>query len=237
MDDDSRVTDSGKMMEARPPSLPPEPPRSRKGQATKQRILDAAVALFAVRAYDDVQVFEIAEGAGVAHGLMFHHFGTKRGLYLEAVREISRRIFERPQRGSTLSTYDLTRKILREHFGHIAENEPLMIAYTRGLSVMQSDPEAWAVLEADRIELTKYALELFGYDPQSAVLRTTLTLAGLAMDGLGVRWLQEGRTWDIDTELVEATIELFVGAFRAAARLDPTLDVEPGIARLQNRPV
>jgi AcrR family transcriptional regulator len=34
----------------------------------------------------DVAVGDIAKSAGVAHGLLFHYFGTKRGIYLAALR-------------------------------------------------------------------------------------------------------------------------------------------------------
>lgn len=70
-------------MASRKPTLALEPPQSgqrKNGLATRQRMLEAAVELFADRPFDDVQVGKIAERAGVAHGLMFHHFGTKRGL-------------------------------------------------------------------------------------------------------------------------------------------------------------
>ena len=73
-------------------------PLSRQERAlqTRRRILDAAVELFSQRGYESVAAGDVAERAGVAHGLVFHHFGNKRGLYLEAVREISDRLFGLP---------------------------------------------------------------------------------------------------------------------------------------------
>lgn len=55
----------------------------RRGQ-----ILDAARRRFAERPYGSVSTVEIAEAAGVTRGLLHHYFGTKRELYLEAVREL-----------------------------------------------------------------------------------------------------------------------------------------------------
>src|SRR5205823_2704255 len=69
-------------------------PRQERAAATRQRLIDVAVHQFAAKPYNEVAVGEIAEQAGVAHGLLFHHFGNKRGIYLEAVREISHRLFE-----------------------------------------------------------------------------------------------------------------------------------------------
>jgi AcrR family transcriptional regulator len=52
----------------------------------RAQILACAVRLFGARPYADVSTTDIAVAAGVARGLINHYFGTKRGLYLEAVR-------------------------------------------------------------------------------------------------------------------------------------------------------
>ncbi len=56
--------------------------------ATREvRILEAATRLFHERPYEDVSLYAVAD---VARGLINHYFGTKRGLYLEVVREVAR---------------------------------------------------------------------------------------------------------------------------------------------------
>ncbi|MFB9450113.1 TetR/AcrR family transcriptional regulator [Dactylosporangium vinaceum] len=52
----------------------------------RAQILSCAVRLFGERPYADVSTRDIAEAAGVARGLINHYFGTKRDLYIEAVR-------------------------------------------------------------------------------------------------------------------------------------------------------
>src|SRR5438093_9194390 len=55
------------------------------GQEDKRRlILDAAVRVFARKGYHSSRVGDIAEEAGVAHGLLYHYFESKEAL-LEAV--------------------------------------------------------------------------------------------------------------------------------------------------------
>jgi AcrR family transcriptional regulator len=56
--------------------------------ATRQRILDAALALFAEHGYQDTSVRMIAEAAGVAQGLLYSHFEGKQAL-LHAIFEES----------------------------------------------------------------------------------------------------------------------------------------------------
>ena len=56
--------------------------------ARRAEILDAALRLYAERPYGDVSTSELAREAGVARGLLNHYFGTKRELYLEALRTL-----------------------------------------------------------------------------------------------------------------------------------------------------
>jgi AcrR family transcriptional regulator len=61
----------------------------------RERLLRATEELFAERPYDDVSIDDIAERAGVAHGLAFHYFGSKRGLYLAMLEWSGSRIVAR----------------------------------------------------------------------------------------------------------------------------------------------
>src|SRR4051794_6721435 len=60
--------------------------RSLQAAETRQRLIDAAVKLFSENNYEDVAVGDIAKSIGAAHGLLFHYFGNKRGIYLAALR-------------------------------------------------------------------------------------------------------------------------------------------------------
>jgi AcrR family transcriptional regulator len=52
----------------------------------RERILEAALQVFADRGYNAASVAEIGERAGVAKSVMYHHFGSKAGLF-EAIVE------------------------------------------------------------------------------------------------------------------------------------------------------
>ncbi|BDZ29769.1 TetR/AcrR family transcriptional regulator [Lactiplantibacillus sp. WILCCON 0030] len=58
------------------------------GQITKtqQKILAAALALFAEKSYEEVGTREIADRAGVAEGTLFHNFVNKNGI-LDAIMQ------------------------------------------------------------------------------------------------------------------------------------------------------
>lgn len=54
--------------------------------STRERIVDAAMRLFAERGYQDTRVDEVATEAGVAKASVFQHFSTKEGLFLACYR-------------------------------------------------------------------------------------------------------------------------------------------------------
>lgn len=72
-------------MRRRDEELPrPEPARhegmtrqSRRSARTRERILNAATFVFARRGFHGTRVADIAEQAGIAYGLVYHHFRNK----------------------------------------------------------------------------------------------------------------------------------------------------------------
>jgi AcrR family transcriptional regulator len=57
--------------------------QSRKRQATRQSISDAATRLFNERGFDDVTVGEIAEAADVGRKTVFNHFARKEDMFFD----------------------------------------------------------------------------------------------------------------------------------------------------------
>ncbi len=51
----------------------------------KEKILDACLAVFAEHGYDNTSTAMLAEAAGVSKALLFHHFNSKKELYLSVV--------------------------------------------------------------------------------------------------------------------------------------------------------
>ena len=55
----------------------PAPRRTRRSARTRERILQAATEVFARRGFHGARVADIAEQAGIAYGLVYHHFRNK----------------------------------------------------------------------------------------------------------------------------------------------------------------
>jgi AcrR family transcriptional regulator len=162
---------------------------------------------------------------------VFHHFGSKRGLYLEVVREISHRLFDVSPSDPDASPGVQLRDILSQHFSRVAQHEDLLLGYVRGSVAMSADPEAWEVLEGFRLRIVDWVCDAVGIERATPAMRLMLRTAGDALDQLSVRWLQQGRAFEID-RLVEAMVHVVTGSLAAAGALDPTLDTSRGIALL-----
>lgn len=66
--------------------------RAAAAEATRERIIEAAVLSFSSKWYDDVTLRGIAADAGVALQTLVNHFGTKEALFGVAVERFSGRI-------------------------------------------------------------------------------------------------------------------------------------------------
>lgn len=71
-----------------------EPPgrRERKKAATRQKIADTALRLFAERGYDAVGIREVAAEADVAVTTLFSHFSSKEALVFEQDEDFEQRL-------------------------------------------------------------------------------------------------------------------------------------------------
>jgi AcrR family transcriptional regulator len=63
--------------------------------SAKGRLVLTALDQFAEYSYDDVGVGDLSSAAGVTTGSLYHHFGSKLGLYDVARTDIERRVLDR----------------------------------------------------------------------------------------------------------------------------------------------
>ncbi|WP_195031584.1 TetR/AcrR family transcriptional regulator [Nocardia abscessus] len=203
--------------------------RAVQAAETRQRLVDAAVELFAERSYDEVAVADICRAADAAHGLVFHYFGTKRGLYLEAIRDTSNRILQTHVLRPDISPVEQIRSAFTAQFSFLAAHRGLALRLVLG--GRGADPEAWEVLEAGRWQTIEAWISLLGLDPQNQALRMMIRSIVGAIDEAAVYWLQNDEPFDVGA-VVECLMQLTVAAARSAAALDPTLDVESALRPL-----
>ncbi|MGB9248800.1 MAG: TetR/AcrR family transcriptional regulator [Mycobacterium sp.] len=199
----------------------------RKGDTDRRQLLiDAARELFAMRAYDQVTTSEIAKNAGVAYGLIAHHFDTKRGLYLAVMREISaeltaRQLIPAPE-GSSLA--EQLRHALRNHISYIDQYSDSFMAFVRG--ELGVDPERRDALEELRwLGAQRVLLAIGIIDPVPPVLRTAMHgWVGYLDEMMIDRIANHDTTVDAIVELAAAAL---VTTLRVSTSLDPSIAVTP----------
>jgi AcrR family transcriptional regulator len=69
------------------------PPRLSATERHRQ-IQEVAVDLFARHGYRTTTMEDVARAAGVGKALVYQHFGSKRGLYLEVVRQVAADMYQ-----------------------------------------------------------------------------------------------------------------------------------------------
>jgi AcrR family transcriptional regulator len=78
---ENTATDAG-------PALPP----TRKGQATREKLLAAAEAVFAARGHENARVADIVAEASISHGLFYRHFADKDAILTAVLGRLNDRL-------------------------------------------------------------------------------------------------------------------------------------------------
>jgi AcrR family transcriptional regulator len=64
----------------------PVGPRSRKGERTRSRLLEAAKEIFEENGFLEARISDIAERAGLSHGSFYHYFESKEEIFREVAK-------------------------------------------------------------------------------------------------------------------------------------------------------
>ena len=65
------------------PKQPAAAPRSRKGIATRARLIGAAKEVFEEAGFLDARITDIAQHAGISQGSFYHYFDSKEQIFRE----------------------------------------------------------------------------------------------------------------------------------------------------------
>jgi AcrR family transcriptional regulator len=203
--------------------------RAAQAAETRQRLIDTAIELFSEREFDEVAVTDIAKRAGVAHGLLFHYFGNKRGIYLAAMREAATQMDAAFTIDPTLGPAELMRQSFAAHLRYLAEHRGLALrcVLRRGVN----DPEAWEVFQAARSRTLDGAAAVLGIDPTNPAWMMMGRAAVAAIDEAAVYWLTHPEEFDLAT-MVECFVRIAISALESAATLDASLNVRGAIDAL-----
>lgn len=208
--------------------------RARKVADRRQQLIDTARTLFARRSYEQVTTSEIAKNAGVAYGLIAHHFENKRGLYLAVMNDIADEIaaaqLAPAPEGS--SPADQLRHALRSHISFIDSYSESFVALARGR--LGSDPDQRSSIDKLRwLGAQRILLAVGITEPIAAVLRTAMRgWVGYLDEMMIDRIIAAELNREVIVELAAASL---VSTLRAARALDSSIDLDPSIIEALNK--
>lgn len=174
-------------------SMPARAPKQARSRATRQKILDAAVACLVERGYAGTSTTEIGQRAGVSQGALFKHFGAKlellgaavEHLFARMVADYERSFGELPGRAPA-DRLGAAIRLLRETFA-----EPRLQAAFELYVAARTDADLRAMIEPaisahrDNLRVVARALfpsEALGNDRFDAIVDVVLdTMQGAAL--------------------------------------------------------
>lgn len=196
----------------------------------RQQLIDTARALFARRPYDQVTTTEIAKNAGVAYGLIAHHFENKRGLYLAVMNDIAAEIsaMQLSPAPDGLSPIDQLRHALRNHISYIDSYAESFVALVRGQ--LGSDPAQQNTVDELRWLGAQRILAAIGItETVPPVLRTAMHGWVGYLDEMMIDRINND---DVDSEaLVELAAATLITTLQAVRVLDPSIELPAPIIK------
>jgi len=117
-------------------SLPPKPPDE---PSTRERLIEAAIELFAERGYAAVTVRDLARATGLTTGSIYGNFANKAILLVEAIE--SRLAHDLEHLPDTLIETGSPAELIEFHLEGFAQRTQLRALLIEGAAAARSDPE------------------------------------------------------------------------------------------------
>ena len=200
--------------------------RAATAAATRKKVLAAARDLFITSGYENVKAADIARAAGVAHGLVFHHFGSKQRLYGEVLCTIGREVLDLHVDDPAVPVGQRIRQSHKAHLTYLVAHRDL------ALNLLL---KPWGVeksFDTVRDDGNRKLCENLGLDFERPAVRTVLRMYTTMADQLARDHLLSEHPFDADL-VVEMLMTVLAGALRAARVADPSLEVDRVIAELE----
>jgi AcrR family transcriptional regulator len=166
------------------------------------QLLSAALEVFGDRDYEEVSVDEVAEAAGVSHGLVFQYFGSKKGLYVACLEPLIENFRERVEPDPDLEPVERLRTGLRNFADAISEHP---VGYRNLMTRATAFGEVREALDKARWWRVNRLAEAMGLDPEKPAVRVGLLAWTSYVEAAMLTWLEEGAP-DRD-ELVEMLVK------------------------------
>jgi len=129
-------------------------------EARRAQLVDLGLEMLSTRPLDKVAIDDIAAGAGISRGLLFHYFPTKRDFHVAVAQAAAQELLDRTDPDPTLPVMERLRAGVESFVDHVTHNRDAYVAFIRGSS--GGDPELLQVYEATRMAFTDRVLDGLG---------------------------------------------------------------------------
>ena len=178
-----------------------------KTGATQQRILDAAIEVFATRGFSAATMADVVAGSGASIGSIYHHFGGKNELFLAIFQQMANAVDRRieatiEQAGEDADPRRIFELHVRAYLEAMWENRRLARVLTSG-----DTPAGFEVVRRDRMQAA--------FRSWTTVLELDKSMRGQVLSGVLVATMAESSLMVAGCEnpddvpaITDATIEL-----------------------------
>jgi AcrR family transcriptional regulator len=161
---------------------------------TKPPRRDALLAVglnwFSTHPYDEVSMDDVAADAGVAKGLLYYYFGSKRGLYVAAVRAAASELREQWDTDRDAQPAQRLADGLDAYLDYAATHADGYRTLIAG--GVGTDPEVRSILSGERDLVIRRIVEALDLGEPTASLRIALQGWMSFIEGATLEWLDAG---------------------------------------------
>jgi AcrR family transcriptional regulator len=190
----------------------------------REQLLAIGMRLFSERPFDAISIDEIAQQAGMAKGLLYYYFPSKRHFYVEIVRSSADELRRLTETDASLPPLERLRSGLDAYLDYVEEHTQGYVTLLRG--GIGSDDEVRRIIDGARdaiIERALAGLPIAG--PASPALRLAVRGWVGFVEGAALDWLDRRQV--PRSTLRDLLAASFMASVGAAGQVDPTA----GLAR------
>jgi AcrR family transcriptional regulator len=180
--------------------------------------------LFSRHPYDELSIDRIADEAGMAKGLLYYYFGSKRGFYLAVIEQAANDLRRRVEQDASLPADERLARGLDAYLSYVQDSPEAYRALMAG--GIGSDPEVRSVVSSERERfLALIVQELAGDASPAPGLRIALEGWFSFIEGACLEWLDRG---GLEREALRMLLlHALAGALAAWRAVDPGARVDP----------
>jgi TetR/AcrR family fatty acid metabolism transcriptional regulator len=187
---------------------PGRPPGAGVADATKERILEAAAAVFADKGYYGAAVDDIVRASDTSKGSFYFHFPNKRGIFTALLDHLTARLVQRVQESiaeqsgdDPVARLDAALRAVVGAFSQRRRLARLLLVEAAGLGHAMDD-HLMAIHERFTATIRQYldqAVAAGQIPPQDTTLAACAWMG--ALNEVVVRWLHTGQPDPLETAL------------------------------------